>query len=154
MFCKSLIRRSSKSISDKLSGCLNDKCTKRSRLGVQQKAELSTELIQRQTQGGSSGTYVLHRTGRTQEDNQLLHQAGGWRGACRRQTRRHPAGPGRLAAWFTAALDRGPGSHDFHRLDLRLLEAACPRLESGASGDAARSEEHTSELQSLRHLVC
>src|ERR1022692_3066223 len=68
-------------------GCLNDKCTKRSRLGVQQKAELSAELIQRLTQGGSSGTYVLHRTGRTQEDNQLLHQARGWLGACRRQDR-------------------------------------------------------------------
>jgi hypothetical protein len=130
--------RREKKITLRSSGCLNDKWAKRSRPGVQQKAELSAELIQRLTQGGSSGTYVLHRTRHTQEDNQLLHQAGGWRGACRRQTRRHPAGPGRLAAWFTAALDRGPGSHDFHRLDLRLLEAACPRLEGGASGDAAR----------------
>src|ERR1035438_10850842 len=28
------------------------------------------------------------------------------------------------------------------------------RIEPGANGDSHRSEEHTSELQSLRHLVC
>src|SRR5205814_3081336 len=38
-------------------------------------------------------------------------------------------------------------------------EAACPRRRSGlqpgsTNADAKRSEEHTSELQSLRHLVC
>src|SRR5580658_4941501 len=112
------------------SGCLNDKCAKRSRLGVQNRAELSGELIQSQTQGGSSGTYVLHRTGRTQENNQLLHQAWGRRSACRRQDRRTATGAGHLAGPVAATVDRGTGSHAVHRLDLRLPEAARPRFAS------------------------
>src|SRR5262245_66349776 len=42
------------------------------------------------------------------------------------------------------------------RRSLRRAEPALPRHRRRAlrRGDAARSEEHTSELQSLRHLVC
>src|SRR5947199_7711458 len=36
-----------------------------------------------------------------------------------------------------------------------VRRAACPRRTGGASSrSGSRSEEHTSELQSLRHLVC
>src|SRR5882762_2398389 len=91
---------------------------KKSRLGVQ-RAELSETLIQSQTQGGSSGTYVLHRTRRTQEDNQLLHQTWRWESASRRHHRFHAVISRPLAGEFAAALDRGSGSDDLHRLDLR-----------------------------------
>src|SRR5262245_63839501 len=36
----------------------------------------------------------------------------------------------------------------------RFEWTTCSRLAEGSSGLVARSEEHTSELQSLRHLVC
>src|SRR5262245_62927265 len=40
------------------------------------------------------------------------------------------------------------------RARARLRAAAALRLGGGAGPVLARSEEHTSELQSLRHLVC
>src|SRR5262245_62191512 len=40
------------------------------------------------------------------------------------------------------------------RLRLRQLGAPVATLENEGGGGKARSEEHTSELQSLRHLVC
>src|SRR2546425_8526223 len=43
--------------------------------------------------------------------------------------------------------------HPFQRA-LPLGGAAGPRDRGGARGGAARSEEHTSELQSLAYLVC
>src|SRR5262245_62694520 len=44
---------------------------------------------------------------------------------------------------FRSAARRGEGAH-----------AARRRAGAAAAGAAVRSEEHTSELQSLRHLVC
>src|SRR5438045_7457358 len=35
-----------------------------------------------------------------------------------------------------------------------VVPAVAGRAAAGAAGGAGRSEEHTSELQSLRHLVC
>src|ERR1022692_4428011 len=112
------------------------KCAKKSRLGVQ-RAELSAELIQSQTQGGSSKLYVLHRPGPTQEDNQLLHQERRRRDARRRHHRRPAAGAQRLAGHFATTLDRSHGSDAVHRLDLRLPEATRRGLEGGASANAA-----------------
>src|SRR2546430_12635137 len=39
-------------------------------------------------------------------------------------------------------------------LDRRMIDAAAPALEHGKSVELARSEEHTSELQSQSNLVC
>src|SRR5947199_4847510 len=40
------------------------------------------------------------------------------------------------------------------KVDLRVVAATHRRVEGSDSFRADRSEEHTSELQSLRHLVC
>src|SRR5262245_29169356 len=44
----------------------------------------------------------------------------------------------------------GPGTN----VDLAGTRTPALRCRAGACGDRMRSEEHTSELQSLRHLVC
>src|SRR5205814_10532321 len=49
---------------------------------------------------------------------------------------------------------RGEGDARLHRGDTRLVGLARDRLEAVARESNERSEEHTSELQSLRHLVC
>src|SRR5262245_63417319 len=41
-----------------------------------------------------------------------------------------------------------------HQMDARVRDEAADRLDAALGGMQARSEEHTSELQSLRHLVC
>src|SRR5262245_64027117 len=48
------------------------------------------------------------------------------------------------------AIRRGGRDQSISRLRSRVLSCSRPRR----SGRVARSEEHTSELQSLRHLVC
>jgi hypothetical protein len=45
---------------------------------VLQKAELSRTLIQRTTSEAPQRRYVLHGTGRTQENDQLLCEGWGW----------------------------------------------------------------------------
>src|SRR5262245_64020611 len=60
----------------------------------------------------------------------------------------------RYAAWLGAALQ---GDFGYSRLHVRpVLEVLGPRLTNTLllMGLSLRSEEHTSELQSLRHLVC
>src|SRR5262245_65384622 len=39
-------------------------------------------------------------------------------------------------------------------LEIALVAALCPREPLAGGGSSLRSEEHTSELQSLRNLVC
>src|SRR5258705_798121 len=59
--------------------------------------------------------------------------------------------PARLAALYTRALD----PEWIYVADLDRIEGVGDNRAAIASlRDAARSEEHTSELQSLRHLVC
>src|SRR5438046_4184186 len=53
-----------------------------------------------------------------------------------------------LPIWRVAELGDRPGGR---RVELRLLRR---REEHGGRADATRSEEHTSELQSLTNLVC
>src|SRR5437899_6995850 len=48
---------------------------------------------------------------------------------------------------------RGLDSHLSYRIGLKTFSAAESRAAIGVP-DENRSEEHTSELQSLRHLVC
>ena len=59
-----------------------------------QKAELSAEADSENDLGGSSETYVLHRTRCTQEDDQLLREGRGWSCVSRRQDRIDPPGAG------------------------------------------------------------
>jgi hypothetical protein len=61
---------------------------------VLQEAELSGQLIQRTTSEAPQRRYVLHRTGCTQEDDQLLREGRGWLCARRRQDRLDPARAG------------------------------------------------------------
>src|SRR5437762_10140459 len=98
-----------------------------------EKAELNGNVDSDNNHGGSSRTYVLHRTGCSQEDDQLLRQGCKRSGSPGRQGWGNAMGTRRLDKDSSSALDRGDGSNDFHRL---------------------RSEEHTSELQSPMYLVC
>ena len=50
---------------------------------------------------------------------------------------RHPLGPGPLDENTAAALDRGDGSHGFHRLDLRSPKTTRCDTEGSASADVA-----------------
>src|SRR5205814_5062517 len=68
-----------------------------------------------------------------------------------------PEGP--KPSWLKV---RAPGGPNYMRLKSRMREwnlhsvceeARCPNI-GECWEDATRSEEHTSELQSLRHLVC
>src|SRR5262245_62589441 len=54
-----------------------------------------------------------------------------------------------------ADVERREVLEEVRALGRRHLEVAKPRLHyDGGAGHLIRSEEHTSELQSLRHLVC
>src|ERR1700733_1171679 len=82
-------------------------------------------------------TYVLHRTGCSQAQDQLLREGRQWPDSCRRIDFRHTSGAGPLDAIASAAVERGDGSDDVHGLDLRLSPPTCSRAEGGASADAA-----------------
>src|ERR1039458_10603580 len=67
-----------------------------------------------------------------------------------------PSAPSLRSSWFppvVLALEAPTGGKNCNRLDLFFTE---PQLTDYNTGyrDSHRSEEHTSELQSLRHLVC
>src|SRR5713226_7649573 len=103
-----------------------------------EKAELNGNVDSDYNHGGSSRTYVLHRTGCSQEDDQLLRQGCERSGAPGRQDWGNTMGTGRLAEHASATLDRGHGSHDFHGLDLRSSASTRSTSEGSASADAAR----------------
>src|SRR5713226_1501305 len=103
-----------------------------------EKAELNGNVDSDNNHGGSSWTYVLHRTGCSQEDDQLLRQGCERASSSGRPGRSNTQGTGRLDEESSATLDGGDGSNDFHRLDLRSSAAACSAGESSASTDAAR----------------
>src|SRR5438552_3944289 len=84
-----------------------------------EKAELNGNVDSDNNHGGSSRTYVLHRTRCSQENHQLLCQGCERSGAPGRKGWGNALGTGRLDEDASATLDRGDGSHDFHRLDLR-----------------------------------
>src|SRR5580692_7594102 len=69
------------------------------------RAELSDKLIQKTPRRLPHATYVLHRTGCTQEDDQLLREGWQWRDSRRRDTAGHALGPGRLDENSAAAVD-------------------------------------------------
>src|SRR5215470_16752656 len=103
-----------------------------------QSAELSGDADSENNHGGSSRTYVLHRTGCSQEDDQLLRQECEREGSRRRPVGSDPLGTGRLDEDASAALDGSDGGYDLHWLDIRSSASACDPGESGTSVDAAR----------------
>src|SRR5712691_6561720 len=90
-----------------------------------QKAELNGNVDSENNHGGSSRTYVLHRTGCSQEDDQLLRQGCQRSGSPARPGGSHTLGTGQLDEDTSATLDGGDGSNDFHWLDLRSSASAC-----------------------------
>src|SRR6266513_6192220 len=103
-----------------------------------EKAELNGNVDSDNNHGGSSRTYVLHRTGCSQEDDQLLRQGCKRSGSPGRQGWGNAMGTRRLDKDSSSALDRGDGSNDFHRLDLRSPTSTRAAGEGSASADAAR----------------
>src|SRR6266496_5919808 len=102
-------------------------------------AELNGNVDSDYDHGGSSRTYVLHRAGCSQEDDQLLRQGCEWSSPPGRQAWGDALRAGRLDEDPSAALDGCDGSNDFYRLDLRSPPSACDTGQSGASPDAARN---------------
>src|SRR5215831_19522004 len=92
--------------------------------GVQRLNSTGT-LTQRTTTEAPRRTYVLHRTGCSQEDNQLLREGCQRSGSPRRQDWCYATRAGWLAKDSSSTPSDGDGSHDFHRLDLR--SSAAPR---------------------------
>src|SRR5229473_5944701 len=103
-----------------------------------EKAELNGNVDSENNHGGSSRTYVLHRAGCSQEDDQLLHQGGEWSGPPGRPDRSNATRTRRLDEASSATLDGGHGSDDFHGLDLRSSASTRSAGQGGASADAAR----------------
>src|SRR5437879_8611996 len=103
-----------------------------------EKAELNGNVDSENNHGGSSRTYVLHWTGCSQEDDQLLRQGCQRSGSPGRPGRSNTLGTGRLDEDASATLGGGHGSNDFHRLELRSSTSACAAGQGSASPDAAR----------------
>src|SRR6202008_137135 len=70
-------------------------------------------------------TYVLHRTGCSQAEDQLLREGRQWPDSRRRIDFRHASGTGPLDALAATAVECGDGSDDVHGLDLRSSPATC-----------------------------
>src|SRR6202011_1154253 len=116
--------------------------------------ELSDEADSEKDLGGS---YVLHRTGHSQEDDQLLREG---------RERSDPSGrQDRIDALRTGQLDQDTsptphdryGSDDLHRVDLRSPASACGKGQGGQSSDVAgdrssKEEERPDRFQQDRRL--
>src|SRR5580704_6771556 len=114
--------------------CLNAKSS--GARGVK-KTELNRKVDSDNNHGGSSRTYVLHRTGCSQEDDQLLRQGCERSSSPGRQAWGNTLRAGPLDEDSSAALDGCDGGNDFYRLDLRSSPAACDGDQSGTPADAA-----------------
>src|ERR1700720_2937769 len=101
------------------------------------KSSTQRTLIQKHQRRLPHAEYVLHRTGCSQEDDQLLRERWQWHDSRRRHDSRHTLRSGSLDENTAPAVDRGDGSHGFYRVDLRSSEAACRGAEGSASIDAA-----------------
>src|SRR5712691_2411445 len=126
--------------------CLNAKSSEER--VVYKKLNSTGTLIQRTTT--EAQTYVLHRTGCSQENDQLLRQGCERSGSPGRPDRSNTLGTGRLDEDSSATLDRSHGSNDFHRLDLRSSAPARSAGEGSASADAARHRCGQEEERSHR----
>ncbi len=88
---------------------------------VYKKAELNGNVDSENNHGGSSRTYVLHRTGCSQENDQLLCQGCERSGSPGRPDRSNTRGTGRLDEDASATLDRAMEATIFTGLPLRVL---------------------------------
>src|SRR5436305_13209988 len=70
-----------------------------------EKAELNGNVDSDNNHGGSSRTYVLHRTGCSQEDDQLLRQGCEWSSSPGRKARSNALRAGPLDENSSATLD-------------------------------------------------
>ena len=84
------------------------------------------QLAQKSQSGEPNDCYSLYRIGRTQENNQLLHQGGGWPNCPGRQVGRYTARVARMGEGATCSLAWRHGSHTIQRLDLRHTKAPMP----------------------------
>src|SRR5947208_5458448 len=95
-------------------------------------------LIQTTTTEAPQRTYVLHRTGCTQEEHQLLREGRERSNSSARQSGGNTLGTRYMDEDSSAAVDCGHGSDHLHRLELRLLETARSRGKGGAPAHATR----------------
>src|SRR5713101_2697953 len=102
-----------------------------------EKAELNGNVDSDNNHGGSSRTYVLHRTRCSQEDDQLLRQGCEWSGSPGRQGWGNTMGTGRLDEDASAALDGGDGT------PVRLTQAAQPATREGTATSFRISSRNT-----------
>src|SRR5438132_12594493 len=122
-----------------------------------EKAELNGNVDSDYNHGGSLRTYVLHRIGCTQEDDQLLRQGCEWSSSPGRQAWGNAPRAGHLDESASAALDCGHGSDHLHRLALRSSEGARSGSEGRASADVAgdrriQEEERSDRCRQARGL--
>src|SRR5216683_2048294 len=96
--------------------CLNAKSSEER--VVYKRLNSTRTLIQRTTTEAPQRTYVLHRTGCSQEDDQLLCQGCERSGPPGRPDRSNATRTEWLDEDSSSTLDRGDGSNDFHWLDL------------------------------------
>jgi hypothetical protein len=108
-----------------------------------QKLNSTTTLIQRTTTEAPQRTYVLHRSGCSQEDDQLLRKGCERSSSPGRKSWSNKLGTGQLDEDSSATMDGRHGSNDFHWLDLRSSASACDPGQSGASPHAARHRSGT-----------
>src|SRR5215469_17513843 len=107
----------------KLSYCLNAKSRRSARCC--ERLDSAMRLIQRTTSEAPQRRYVLHRTGCSQEDDQLLREGRGWLCAWCRQDWLDPARAGCMGQDAAPTPDDRHGSNDLHRLDLRSSATPC-----------------------------
>src|SRR5215469_2720520 len=96
------------------------------------------------------GTYVLHRPGCSQADDQLLREGRQWQDSRRGIDSGYPFGSGSLAKNTPTAMECSDGSYVIQRLDLRSPQTACCRPEGGAPPDVAGHRRGEKEERSHR----
>jgi hypothetical protein len=79
-----------------------------------QRLNSAMRLIQRTTPEAPQRRYLLHRTGCSQEDDQLLREGRGWSRASEREDRFHTPRGGRLDQDTSPTPDDRHGSDDLH----------------------------------------
>ena len=114
-------------------------------------------LIQRTTSEAPQRRHVLHRTGCSQEDDQLLCEGCGWSCAPGGQDRFDPARAGCMDQNPAPAPHDCHGSDDLHRMDLRSPASPCGEGEGCAPADAAsdrrgQEEERQDRCRQARRL--
>jgi hypothetical protein len=93
--------------------------------------------------------YPLYRTGRTQENHQLLHKDSSWPNCPGGQIAGFPVSASKLGGRLAGAMVWGDGSHAAQCLDLRHAEALCRATGHGAPGKDDLHAQDLSEGNSI-----